>query len=151
MTSAGAILGTENLETEFMDERRRRPPRGGVASVTSLPLSRFAFECKHRHAPHRPDAVHEEHERVRMQVGQDQEVPHAKHAPSYLLAGGLRGRFDADMVAARDERRQGEATAAMQIGGKDAFERLKTRRTVVHLVCPRQMALGAPREMRSAP
>ena len=30
MTSAGAILGTENLETEFMDERRRRPPRGGV-------------------------------------------------------------------------------------------------------------------------
>lgn len=39
----------------------------------------------------------------------------------------------------------------MQIGGKDAFERLKTRRTVVHLVCPRQMALGAPREVRSAP
>ena len=67
-----------------------------------------------------------------------------------LMGGRLRGRFDADMVAARDERRQGEATSAMQIGGKDAFERLKTRRTVVHLVCPRQMALGAPREVRSA-
>ena len=85
MISAGAFLGTENLQTGLMDERRSRSPRGSVAIVTSLTLARVAFECKHRLAPHRTDAVHEEHERVRMQVGQDQEVPHAKHAPSYTL------------------------------------------------------------------
>ena len=31
----------------------------------------------------------------------------------------------------------------MQVEGMDAFERSKTWRTVVHLTCPRQRALGA--------
>lgn len=110
-----------------------------------LPLARFAFEVKHRpSAPHRAPAVHEKSTNGDATPGWRR--PRGDTHEARALVGEQAGYAAAvyvDKLPVRGERRRGGATSAMQVEGMDAFERSKTWRTVVHLTCPRQRALGA--------
>ena len=109
------------------------------------PLARFAFEVKHRpSAPHRAPAGHEKSTNGDATPGWRR--PRGDTREARALVGeqaGYAAAVDADKLPVRGDRRRGGATSAMQVEGMDAFERSKTWRTVVHLTCPRQRALGA--------